>query len=718
MVAEPPEQTLRAAEHAPARVGIPIAPALVVLGVAIALWLAAGVSGGDIALFLGYQLGFILAPGWLAYRAVSPDPGGPLRQLVFGWVFGYVLEILFFIATAAAGIRPWLAAYPVLVALVAAPFAWRRGLGRGSLRAVWSASGWTWCVALISALALVYIGVAFLSQMPLPGSVDYVTYFVDNVWGVSVAGEALHHWPVTNPSAAGESLNYHSFAFYHFAAVSQITGIALPTVVFQLSILPMVVLLVLAIVLAAQVTTRVRWLGLAAVALVLFIGEVDFTRGYDLRFGGSTFPYVYGSPTFLLGLLVFIPTVLLLYELSAERTAAAWARRNGLVLILLLVGCAGAKASVLPVLGGGLGVLLLWQLVSRRVASPTVAALGAVALVAMVSFVLIYGGSGEGSGSEGEQSPFSAFGQMAEIQELRPHLPDRLDFEPLVTALETIIGMVGMMGATLVGLVAFAALRRKTWSDGEVLLIGFAATAFGLFSFLGYPLNTAISFLLYGAVVTAFLAAEGLRLLWVGWRESGTSGRSRQWLLAPIALAAAFLVMGALDAPIDSSVAVNNWRRGHAFHLERAPGHRGVSPELVEGLEWIRDNTSDDAVLVVNNTDPTFSAYSAFAERRVLLEGWAYSSRIEGDPETSQPYPARFRLSQAAAARGDRRALVRLADRYPDVYVVQDRLNVSDRRPLPRPAAVVYSNPDIAVYALNARASSGRRAQSPAGRDA
>jgi hypothetical protein len=710
-----PERTVPAAECAPSRAVIPVAPALAVLLVVIVLWLAAGVSVADIALFLGYQLAYVLAPGWLVYRAASPDPGGALRQVVFGWTLGYVVEILFFIATAAAGIRPWLAAYPLLIGLLAGPLAWRRGVGRGS-PPLWRGSGWAWCVALACALALVYIGVAYMSQMPLPGSVDRVVYFVDTVWDVSVAGEALHHWPVTNPSVEGESLNYHNFVFYHFAAVSQITGLGLPAVVFHLSILPMVVLLVLAIVHAAGVITRIHWLGLVVVALVLFIGELDFNRGNDVRFGGTVFSYVYGSPTFLLGLLVFIPTVVLLYELSAARTAAEWARRNGVVLTLLLVGCAGAKASILPVLAGGLGIVLLWQLLSRRLHAPAVAAFAAVAAVSGVAYLLIYGGSGEASGTKGGVAPFGAFAQMVEIQELRPHLPDALHFQPLVRILETGVGMAGMMGASVIGLVAFALLRRRPWPDRDVLLIGFVATAFGLFSFLGYPLNTAISFLLYGAAVAAFLAAQGLHLLWARWRGPGAAGRSRQWLLAPIGLAAAFLAMGALDTPIDSWDAVNSWRRGHAFHAEAAPGRRGVTPGLFRGLDWIRENTPSDAVLIVNNTDPTFSAYSAFAERRVLLEGWAYSSRVEGDPDTSQPYPGRFRFSQAVATEADRDAVMMLAKRHSNAYVVQDRVNVPDPRPLPRPASLVYSNPDIAVYALGDRASSGRRARSPAGR--
>src|SRR5439155_23796151 len=60
---------------------------------ALALWLAGGVRIDEIARYVGYELGFVVLPGWLVYRALVPRPGGRLRSLVFGWSLGYLLEI-------------------------------------------------------------------------------------------------------------------------------------------------------------------------------------------------------------------------------------------------------------------------------------------------------------------------------------------------------------------------------------------------------------------------------------------------------------------------------------------------------------------------------------------------------------------------------------------------------------------------------------------------
>src|SRR5688500_4162829 len=89
----------------------------VVVAAAVVLWLAFGVRGDEIARFIGYELSFVLAPGWFVYRAVASEPGGRLQQLVLGWSLGYLIGIGAFAATAAAGTRDVFYAYPLLVGL-------------------------------------------------------------------------------------------------------------------------------------------------------------------------------------------------------------------------------------------------------------------------------------------------------------------------------------------------------------------------------------------------------------------------------------------------------------------------------------------------------------------------------------------------------------------------------------------------------------------------
>src|SRR5947209_2836218 len=233
-------------------------PALMVISAALALWLLSGVPAPDVVLFVGYHLAFVLAPGWVIYRLLRPGDTGRLRQLVFGWALGYVFEVVAFIATAAAGRRGLLVAYPPGVFLVGAILWRRRVRGPQRLRGrgddAWSPPGavtlalaryprgWAWVVGGLCCLALLFVGLEYFASAPLPGRVTRVSYGIDTVWYLSLAGEALHHWPVADPTVYGQPLYYHLFSSFDPAAVTQVTGVDLTTVFFRLYIVPMVVL--------------------------------------------------------------------------------------------------------------------------------------------------------------------------------------------------------------------------------------------------------------------------------------------------------------------------------------------------------------------------------------------------------------------------------------------------------------------------------------------
>jgi len=57
------------------RVGSTSAPILFVLLCAGVAWLATGVGLADIGLFLVYELGFVVAPGWIVYGILRARSG-------------------------------------------------------------------------------------------------------------------------------------------------------------------------------------------------------------------------------------------------------------------------------------------------------------------------------------------------------------------------------------------------------------------------------------------------------------------------------------------------------------------------------------------------------------------------------------------------------------------------------------------------------------------
>src|SRR5207248_212945 len=180
-------------------------PVAVVAAAVIAMWLGTGVSAGQVVVFLAYHATFVVAPGWLLYRLLCPADGFRLRQLVIGWALGFV-------ATAALGARNLQDVYPLVVFAVAGLLWRRRVAGVPAADTVSLPRGWGWAAAGLCLLALGYLGVQYFGANPLPGQVSRVGYGVDTVWYLSLAGEALHHWPLADPTVAGQPLHYHFFS--------------------------------------------------------------------------------------------------------------------------------------------------------------------------------------------------------------------------------------------------------------------------------------------------------------------------------------------------------------------------------------------------------------------------------------------------------------------------------------------------------------------------
>ncbi|HLB20176.1 MAG TPA: hypothetical protein VK613_13725, partial [Gaiellaceae bacterium] len=336
-------------------------PAVLVTAVASIAWLSSGVHAGEIARFVPYEFGFVVLPGWLVYRALfAASPSGRLRQLVLGWSLGYLLEIFAFIATAQVGERELFLAYPIVVGLPAALIAWR---ARGSKRPRSSTRTYSrvtarslWVGGLLCCLLVVYVALASFTRSPLPRDLGSATYHEDTVFAISLAAEALHHWPMTVPMVSGQGLHYHLFVYLHMAAVAQVTGIDLSVVVLRLYSVPLLVLLTLLLVLAGKRVGRRLSAGFVGAFAVLFLGELDVSRSRRFLFNDFFFSWLLNSHTFLLGLIFFLAAVLLLDELMSARRGSrtsrlpAWLLAGG-----MLVGCMGAKSYSLIAVAGGLG---------------------------------------------------------------------------------------------------------------------------------------------------------------------------------------------------------------------------------------------------------------------------------------------------------------------------------------------------------------------------
>lgn len=76
---------------------------------------SSSVSAGDIATFVGYEIGFVLLPGGAQLWTLRGRRRRLLVTAALGWPLGQTLEIRAFSATAAFGARGLFALYPIVV---------------------------------------------------------------------------------------------------------------------------------------------------------------------------------------------------------------------------------------------------------------------------------------------------------------------------------------------------------------------------------------------------------------------------------------------------------------------------------------------------------------------------------------------------------------------------------------------------------------------------
>ena len=703
-----------------------ILAAAVALAAGLVLWLGT-TPPSDILRFAAYEIIFVLLPGCLVYRAFSPTQS-PVRQIAFGWAIGYTLEILAFFLTAILNLRPLFAFYPLLPigfsllrsrpnpqSLIPNPK--KLAFGNPHL-----------ALAALIALSLAYLGLSYFSETPL--QFEAVTHHPDLIWQIGNAAEALRRVPLTDPRVAGEPLNYHNFVYYHMAAISQVTGIELATILFRLYLVPMFIALGLQLYVLGVWASGKAWAGPLAVALFFFFGELGWknTTANPYAFLNTLFTILWLSPTYTLGLVIFIPLMVEAIEIQEPRAKSQDERRfssfiphsssfilhpSSFILLLLLIGSEGAKAATLPVLLGGLGLFLgLEAVFRRRIRWRGLGVFGLTLLVLGLFFVLVYRNSEAVSGFR----PFNSVLAMPALQPLWPMLSDlpRL-IRWAVTAIMIPIGAFAHMPLHWLGLGLAMANQRKAIAsalvapdppkhlDRQIYLFCIFATGMGAFLLLSYSNLAQTYFILYAYPAACALAATGLVSI---------LSTSRKLTVLPALALALIAGWAAADFPIDNAHKLARWLRGEMTYSQE---DRAMTAELLAGLRWVRGNTDPDAILAVNNQrllqrfpgNGYYWYYSAYSQRRVFLEGWVYTDRARRlgytrvQDEDFHPFAERAVLNRRVFEQADPAALATLVRDFGVGYLLVDKQHGAASLELGKLGRVVFENSALLVYAIN-----------------
>jgi len=644
-----------------------------------------GVAARDVVGFAAFEILFVLAPGLLLYKTLMPSVRGMLRPLATGWALGYVMVSLAYLLCAYSGHRELFVFYAPAILAVLIPLA-RRRVGPFRANMLAPASPGAWGIALVCLALIVNMGVGYFPSNPLPGTVSAITYSIDTSWHIGNAAEARWHWPITDPRVAGEPLPYYTFVYLYLAAINQVTGIALPVIVLRLYFLHFSLLNALQLYALGRAIGGRRWVGLLAAAGVLFIGEVDPFPVLTTPFEN----YFINSPTTFLGMLLFVPLILELSErLRRRSTWLEW-----VPVFILLIGSAGAKAALLPVIGAGLALFLLAAFCLDRKINWN----AATALTACVACYLFF--SNFVYGDLDARVTFKPLDALKTSQ-LVAWLQTKLGFPDgwLVLAIAPVF--VGALGVRALALGWLVRRGVQTWPRVYLWIGSLSVAALIPYYLLASPRQ--VQFWTYFYVTASILATVAFRDWW----------RHGHRLSRPLAVVLILmLVSSVIDKPLDT--AARNVYRLWTHRPVYNQANRNVTRGLYEALAWIRDNTPRNAVIAVNSyyvddtrLDPRYFNYSAFAERRVFLEGWGYTVAAYRDGYADVitgkafPYADRLELCSRVFNQGEASAIKKMARDYGVTHLLVDRIHGQATPMLDAIATRVHDDPDATVYAIN-----------------
>ncbi|MGW7686712.1 hypothetical protein ACWGID_38595 [Kribbella sp. NPDC054772] len=607
------------------------------------------------AVYLAYLLVVIVVPGTMFWRRLTGGVGWRAADVVLGTAFGLAVEALLY----PIGMLFQMPFAALLMPALA--FGMWRALPRRKLperpTPWWSMAG-----------AMVAVGVAaawFVRAgahlIPLNGP-EALRPSSDAPHNLAIAGEVAHHFPARVPYADGRWLTSHWAAYDHIASAHWITTVPLDVLTHRMVPFAWILLTVLGAAAVGMLLTG------RAVAAPIAAGLV--VAGGDLvAWPWAVSDRVFADGPFSLGELTNPPqafsTVLLLPLIAV--TTLLLRRRPGttrgqlfrlfVAAGVLIAVLAMTKATTLPVYATGLAVAWIYLTVraGRLNLRALVLGIGVAAAYALTFFFVL-----RGAASSVRFDPGATFTSLA----------DRMgggSAVPVIAAVVVVGWVMPLVGALLI--------KRRVARDPTVvfLVAGFVAAVLGA-SLLADHGDTQLFFVRTGFVYGVLLATWGLaslerRLFWVAGVALAIGAAAIYWgrYRSPDTCTSAncfgqglvvALVIAALGIGVFGLVLRGSRRTWAVIAVAVLIGttvsptvaairtfadpplteYESIAPGGIEAARFIRRNSGSDDRIATNvhchqaraSHCGTGSYWIAgYAERRVLVEGWAYQARVD-----------------------------------------------------------------------------------------
>jgi hypothetical protein len=713
-----------------------------------------GTPISEIAVFAVYVGLGLAVPGMLWVRFFRGRSAHVAEDLALGLGAGYCLEIASYVAARAVGAPLLFLLWPVstLVAFAAIPALRRHWRGTAARAPLW----WSWSITVIIGYLLVYSAGTFFASHHLTGT---DTPYIDMPYHLALIGELVNHVPPQIPYVSGTPLAYHWFYYAEAAATSWATGIEPVALLYRLSGLPMLAAFVVLTAATAQRMTGRYWSGPAAAAVALFgtVAEPYRWLTGSPVFDTQTLDLTWISPTNLFGLAIFGALVLAVIDLLQTEQRAP--RRLWILVALLVFGASGAKASLLPLLMGGLAAVVVGTaLFSRRLNRTAVAGFCLATVAFGLAAVILYRGA--------------APGLVLGLKSLG--LLPVVDLAGAQGSSEVALAVVGFFVALVLwsflwaGAFGLVSQRQRLSADPRVfLVVGIAVAALGAVTVMSYPGLSQIYYITAAAGAFGVIAIAGIAQLVptrTDYRPLLAFG-----VFAAIAGGAATFVIAGLGPSSAPSLA-----DGHLpgallkillpvlalmgvtvvaylalrYAAPKRPVLQGATPLLMVALmmgfslpnvvtvlespfevkppsgfvvpgdgigaaRWLHDHSNPDDLVATDlhctsyavanaPCNPTSFWVSAYSERNVLVEGWAYTvkSVILPDGELAPFWdPALLAANDLTFTNPSAAAVAKLRDEYGVRWLLAD-MTRTDSEALGRYADLRYRDGQFAVYEL------------------
>ncbi|TWD81078.1 hypothetical protein FB561_2182 [Kribbella amoyensis] len=700
------------------------------------------------AAYFGYLLVVIAIPGTMLWRRLTGGTGWFAVDAVLGTLFGLACEVVLY------PLGRWLDIPQIALVLPALALGLFLALPRVRRRDQptpwWAVAGVMLSVGVVAAW-FVRVGSRLI---PLDGPAA-LRPNSDSPFQLSLAAELTHHFPPQVPYVAGEPLTYHWMAYNHIASAHWITGIELDVLTQRVVPFAFLLLTTLGAAAVGMVLTGRAVAAPIAAGLTVLAGDlapwswaVTHTLYHDnpLSMGQMI------SPTQAFSTVIMLPLIAVTALLLRREPPQSKRRLAGLfgVAAILITVLSISKATALPVYAAGIAAAWVYLTVKARRLNLRALVLGLlVGATYTVNFLFVLRGARHGI----ELEPGETFRSM-----LAGML---VGIDPSVRSGPVVLGIVAgavLIGWLMPGLGALLIRRRLPRDPMVVMLLAGLVGAIGAASVLYHFSQAQVFFartaFVYGILLAAWglsslerrqyfavvpAVALGVGAIYLG--RARTDGLIRDCrdtaclerlfaeplAVALIVVAGGVVVLGimirgsrrtwavlAVAALLGLTVAptVTSLRR---LALPPQTTYDSIAPGGIEAARFIRRQSGPNDLIATNihchkPTGPRCHSGSfwipGYAERRVLVQGWAYTAKAN-DVHTSTealygPFwdQEKLRLNDEAFTAPTRKGLDTLRTQYGVHWLLADERVDAVPDQLGRLAELRFRSGTVRVYQL------------------